>query len=70
MELVPFGVQEQAMTAGLPVEHMNEIEIAVERGHLTLAMVDGYCPVPANEDAVFDDLSTCTLSLDPDAGMP
>ena len=50
------------MITGLPTERFDTIEVPVRAGHLTLAMVDGFCPLPADPTRPFEDLATCTLA--------
>lgn len=61
LELVPLGVQEQFMITGLPTARLDAIEVPVRAGYLTLAMVDGFCPLPSDPERGFADLATCTL---------
>ena len=70
MELVPTGVQEQYMIGGLPTDVENTIEVPIEPPFLSLATVDGFCPLPPDDSQPFRDLATCTLSDIRDAGMP
>ncbi len=70
MELTPSGVQEQFMTLGLPTDNPSDIEVSVTQGFVTLASVDGFCPLPADPAVGFSDLATCTLQAAPDAGAP
>jgi hypothetical protein len=70
MELLPFGVLEQFTIAGLPTDAKDTVEVAVMRGDLTLATMDGYCPLPNNPAQQFKDLATCTLEASVDAGTP
>ncbi|HEX7481049.1 MAG TPA: hypothetical protein VF331_24815, partial [Polyangiales bacterium] len=70
MELLPFGVLEQFTIAGLPTDAKDTVEVAVMRGDLALATMDGYCPLPNNPAQQFKDLATCTLQDGADAGTP
>jgi hypothetical protein len=67
-ELIPTGVQEQNMFGGLPTETFNTIEVPILRGFLTLALVDGYCPLPVGPNQRIADLATCAVSDAADAG--
>lgn len=62
LEVVPTGVQEQFLTTGLPTDDFETIEVPVLAGHLSLALVDAYCPLPSDMSRQFTDLATCTLS--------
>jgi hypothetical protein len=73
-ELIPTGVLEQYMFGGLPTETFNAIEVPVLRGHITLSLFDGYCPLPTRPGQTFTDLATCALGESTpaavDAGSP
>ena len=62
LEVVPMGVQEQFLTTGLPTDDFETIEVPVLAGHLSLALVDAYCPLPSDMARPFSDLATCTLA--------
>lgn len=70
MELAPAGIQEQFMTLGLPMDTPNDIEVVVAGDHLTLASIDGFCPLPVNPRRGFTDIASCTIEADADAGAP
>jgi hypothetical protein len=61
LEIVPVGVQEQFMIMGLPTDRFDLIEVPVRAGHLSLALVDGFCPLPPDPGQPFEDLATCRL---------
>jgi hypothetical protein len=60
-DVVPFGVQEQFTLTGLSTDAFDAIEVPVLAGRLSLAAMEAYCLLPA-DDRPFADLSTCTLA--------
>lgn len=70
LEIIPMGVQEQFLTTGLPTDDFETIEVPMLAGHLSLALVDAYCPLPSDMSRPFADLATCMLAPSTDMNVP